>query len=89
MVDHYPDQCPDCLAALSSDLAAEVVGTYDRIDLPAISPFIERHQRLAVRCPACDARVLAAVPEAASGSPFRTAPARLGDLPEDLPSFLI
>ncbi len=70
IVAHYPDQCPVCLAALSSDLAAEVVGAYDKIDLPAISPFIERHQRLAVRCPACDARVLAAVPEAASGSPF-------------------
>ncbi len=70
IVDHYPDQCPACLAALSSDLAAEVVGVYDKIDLPAISPFIERHQRLAVRCPVCDARVLAAVPEAASGSPF-------------------
>ncbi len=70
IVDHYPDQCPNCLAALSSDLAAEVVGAYDRIDLPTISPFIERHQRLAVRCPVCDARVLAAVPEEASGSPF-------------------
>ncbi len=46
IVDHYPDQCPNCLAALSSDLAAEVVGAYDRIDLPAISPFIERHQSL-------------------------------------------
>ncbi len=70
IVAHYPDQCPDCLAALSSDLAAEVVGAYDKIDLPTISPFIERHQRLAVRCPVCDARVLAAVPQAASGSPF-------------------
>jgi len=33
-------------------------------------PIVTQHQRLAVRCPACAARVVAPVPEAARGTPF-------------------
>lgn len=70
VVDHRPDQCPCCRASLSSELAAETVSAQDRIDLPAIQPRIERHRRLAVRCPSCGTRVVAAVPDAAKGTPF-------------------
>ncbi len=70
VVDHRPGQCPCCQAALGSDPPSEVVSVHDRIELPEVKPVIERHQRLAVRCPACGARVIAAVPASAKGTPF-------------------
>jgi transposase len=70
VVDHRPDQCPCCRAALVSDLPAEPVSVHDRIELPAVKPLIERHRRLAVRCPTCGARVVAARPASAKGTPF-------------------
>ena len=70
LIDHRPQHCPCCRAALSSDLAGEVVSAHDRIELPQIKPVIERHRRLAVRCPACGARVAAALPSSAKGTPF-------------------
>jgi transposase len=63
LVDHQPEQCPCCRAKLATDLPTET-------ELPAIKPWIERHRRLAVRCPSCGARVVAPVPEAAKGTPF-------------------
>jgi transposase len=70
VIDHRPDACPCCRAALGLDLPGEVVSAHDRIDLPEVKPVIERHQRLAVRCPACRARVVAAMPTSAKGTPF-------------------
>ena len=70
VVDHHPDECPCCRASLSSDLPAETVSQHDKIELPAIKPLIERHRRLAVRCPSCGTLVVAAVPDAAKGTPF-------------------
>ncbi len=70
VVDHHPDECPCCRSALSSELSAEVVSEHDKIDLPVIKPFVERHRRLAVRCPSCGAMVVAPLPEAAKGTPF-------------------
>jgi transposase len=70
IIDHVPEQCPCCQAALASDLPAESVSVHDRIELPEVQPEIERHRRLAVRCPACGARVVAAMPASAKGTPF-------------------
>lgn len=70
IVDHHPDECPCCRATLSSDLPTEAVSEHDKIDLPAIKPLIERHRRLAVRCPSCGTLVVAAAPDAAKGTPF-------------------
>jgi transposase len=70
VLDHRPEQCPCCRAALASDLPAEPVSAHDRIELPQLKPVVERHRRLAVRCPACGARVVAALPIAAKGTPF-------------------
>ena len=70
VVDHRADQCPCCCASLPGDLAAELISEHDRIELPEIKPFIERHRRLAVRCPSCGMLVAAGVPEAAKGTPF-------------------
>src|SRR3954471_17696733 len=70
IIDHVPEQCPCCQAALASDLPAESVSVHDRIELPEVKPEIERHRRLAVRGPACGARVVAAMPVSARGTPF-------------------
>jgi transposase len=70
VVDHRPEQCPCCRAALGSDLTAEPVSVHERIELPAVKPEVARHRRLAVRCPACGTRVVAAVPACAKGTPF-------------------
>ena len=70
VVDHHPDQCPCCRASLSRDLPSETVSEHERIDLPEIRPFIERHRRLSVVCPTCGTLVIAPVPVAAQGMPF-------------------
>jgi len=74
LVNHYPDVCPCCQTALSAavvaDLPVEVVSEHDKIDLPPIAPLVERHRRLAILCPSCGARVVAAAPAAARGTPF-------------------
>jgi transposase len=68
--DHYPDRCPGCQACLSTELIAETVSEHDKIDLPPITPFVERHRRMAVICPSCGLRVVADMPVAAKGTPF-------------------
>ncbi len=69
-VDHRPDECPHCKAALDLGLASEVAGEYDEIDLPELAPVVRRHRRWSVICPHCGKRVKAPLPEAACGSPF-------------------
>ena len=69
LIDHQPDHCPCCCTRLATDLPTETVSEHDTIELPAIKPWIERHRRLAVRCPTCGTRVVAPVP-AAKGTPF-------------------
>lgn len=70
IVDHRPERCPGCGAAIASDTPGTVIGEYDRIDIPPISPEVERHRRLSCACPGCGVAVKAPVPEAAGGSPF-------------------
>ena len=69
-VDHRPDICPECHGHLDADLAGDVIGKYDEIEVPQIKPFVRRHRRLCVCCPHCSAKVKAPLPEAAQGSPF-------------------
>ncbi|MBV8614432.1 MAG: IS66 family transposase zinc-finger binding domain-containing protein, partial [Acetobacteraceae bacterium] len=70
VIDHTPPQCPCCQLALSPDLPSEAVSVHERIELPQIRPVIEHHRRLAMQCPGCGARVVAAPPPAATGTPF-------------------
>ena len=70
VIDHAPQQCPCCRLALSPDLPSEAVSVHERIELPEIKPIIEHHRRLAVQCPGCGVRVVAAPPPAATGTPF-------------------
>jgi len=69
-VAHRPASCPACRGEIDDSLAGEVIGEYDEIELPPITPFIRRHLRLAVTCPHCQALVEADLPAAALGSPF-------------------
>src|SRR5215217_6307418 len=70
VVEHRPDCCSCCGAALMTDLAAETVSLHEQIDLPEVKPLIRQHRRLSVCCPTCGMRVVAPVPEAARGTPF-------------------
>src|SRR5215212_7981824 len=70
VVEHRPDRCSCCAAVLGADLPAEMVSVHEQIELPEVKPLVTQHRRLAVRCPACGARVIAPVPEAARGTPF-------------------
>ena len=68
--DHRPDRCSGCGHVFEPDTAGDVIGEYDRVDLPLIAPIVDRHRRLAVVCPRCGSRTKAAQPQAAIGSPF-------------------
>src|SRR3954451_332459 len=57
VVAHRPDRCTGCGGALDPDLPAESVSLSERIELPAVVPIVTQHQRLAVRSPACAARL--------------------------------
>ena len=70
VVDHRPDRCSCCGGDLHTALPTEVVGVFERIELPEVAPVVTQHRRLAVHCPTCGARVIAPVPEAARGTPF-------------------
>ena len=70
VVEHRPDRCSCCSAVLMADWPAETISIHEQIDLPEITPHVTQHRRLAVRCRACGTRVVAAVPDAAKGTPF-------------------
>ena len=69
-VDHRPDLCPTCAAALPPDLPAEEVKVYEEIELPEVKPITTWHRRLAVVCPCCGAQVAGRVPAVVKGSLF-------------------
>jgi transposase len=70
VVEHRPDRCSCCSAALTADLPGETISIHEQIDLPEVAPRITQHWRLAVRCPACGSRAAAPVPQVARGTPF-------------------
>jgi transposase len=70
VVEHRPGRCSCCAAVLMADLPSETVSIHEQVDLSEVKPLIMQHLRLAVLCPTCGTRVVAAVPEAARGTPF-------------------
>src|SRR6185295_9123324 len=70
VIEHRPACCPDCGLVLPPDLPAETVSTHEHIELPPVRPVVEQHRRLAVTCPACQARVAAPRPAGAAATPF-------------------
>ena len=67
VVEHRPDRCPCCAAALPGDLPAETVGVHESVELPEVEPVVVHHRRVAVRCPGCGTRATA---PAMAGTPF-------------------
>ncbi len=67
IVDHRPDVCLQCHGHLNADLAGDVIGEYDEIEVPPIKPFVRRHRRFCVCCPHCSSKVKAPLPVAAHG----------------------
>src|SRR5919199_4910425 len=70
VIEHRPACCPDCGFVLPPALPAETVSTHEHIELPPVRPIVEQHRRLAVVCPACQARVAAPRPAGAASTPF-------------------
>src|SRR3954470_11271895 len=70
VIDHRPEDCPGCGAALGADRAAEPISVHEHVDLPPMKPTVEHHRRLSVRCPRCGMKVAARAPAAARGTPF-------------------
>jgi transposase len=70
VVEHRPDRCSCCSAVLMADLPGETISIHEQIDLPAVTPRVTQHWRLAVRCPACGKRAVAPVPQVARQTPF-------------------
>src|ERR671938_1152148 len=70
VIDHRPACCTACGLTLPPDLAAETISVHEHIDLPPVRPIVEQHRRLAVVCPACQARVAAPRPAGAARTPF-------------------
>src|SRR3954454_2594963 len=70
-----PSPLSECGSAVTltvrpPDLPAETVSTHEHIELPPVRPVVEQHRRLAVTCPACQARVAAPRPAGAASTPF-------------------
>src|SRR5215210_570038 len=50
VVEHRPDQCSCCGAALMTYLPSETLSTHERIELPQVKPVITQHRRLEMHC---------------------------------------
>lgn len=69
-VDVHADQCPHCQAALERDEQA-ARHSYDRIEIPKITPDVTRVTLFGGTCPCCRKRFTADAPEGLEpGSPF-------------------
>jgi transposase len=70
LFEHFPSVCPACGLGFSGEEAGTLVGEYDKIDIPPIKPFVERHRRFACCCSGCGACVEAELPADVGGTPF-------------------
>src|SRR3954453_9919200 len=70
VIEHRPACGTDCALVLPPALPAETVSPHEHIELPPVRPVVEQHRRLAVTCPACQARVAAPRPAGAASTPF-------------------
>lgn len=69
-LDHAPDVCDRCGSGFSSDVARELIGEYDEIEIPPVKPYIVRHRRFSCRCPNCGVEAKAPSPAVATTTPF-------------------
>jgi transposase len=67
--DHRPTCCEQCGGSLSDgDMA--LIGEYDEIEIPPVTPYVVRHRRFACRCAQCGCETKAPAPAAATSTPF-------------------
>ena len=68
--DHAPTVCAGCGGSFSPDVARELIGEYDEIEIPPIQPYVIRHRRFACRCECCGLAAMAPAPAIATTTPF-------------------
>lgn len=68
--DHMPAACDRCGASFSSASTMELIGEYDEIEIPPITPHVVRHQRFSCRCQHCGVETKARAPAVATATPF-------------------
>src|SRR5471030_1380660 len=68
--DHQPGVCKQCGGAFTSDVAMELIGEYDEIEIPPVKPYVIRHRRFACRCKRCGVAAKASAPAVATTTPF-------------------
>jgi transposase len=68
--DHVPIACAACGGAFASDVERELIGEYDEIELPPITPHVIRRRRFACRCAHCGVAAKAPAPAVATATPF-------------------
>ena len=68
--DHAPNVCGRCGLAFALDAERELIGEYDEIELPPITPYVIRHRRFACHCAHCGVASKAPTPAVATTTPF-------------------
>ncbi|MFV0386226.1 IS66 family transposase zinc-finger binding domain-containing protein [Paracoccus sp. (in: a-proteobacteria)] len=68
IIDHRSGAYSGCGAAITADAPGAVIGECYRIDIPPITPVVERHRRLSCACPSCGVKTKAPVSSAISRS---------------------
>lgn len=68
--DHVPDACERCGGVFSCADPRTLIGEYDEIDIPPITPHIVRHRRFSCRCGVCGVSTKAQAPAVATATPF-------------------
>jgi transposase len=68
--DHRPTLCDLCGDAFPADAPGELIGEYDEIEIPPVTPHVIRHRRFACRCETCGVRAEGPVPAVATKTPF-------------------
>jgi transposase len=68
--DDRPDVCEQCGGRFGADVADELIGEYDEIEIPPVKPYIIRHRRYACRCKCCGLSAEAPAPAVAGKTPF-------------------
>src|ERR1700721_2056884 len=68
--DHTPSVCEQWGGAFASDAARELIGEYDQIEMPPVTPYVTRPRRFACRCALCGVEAKAPAPIVATTTPF-------------------
>jgi len=68
--DHVPDACERCGGVFASADPRTLIGEYDEIDIPPITPHVVRHRRFSCHCGVCGVSTKARAPAVATSTPF-------------------